>query len=551
MSKRFINNKENVVKESIDGLLVCTPNVTRLDGYDQDIKVVLRSDWDKNAGKVAIISGGGSGHEPFCAGFLGEGMLTAAVCGNVFASPSQDAVLAAIVAVTGPAGCVLIVLNYTGDRFNFGIAASRAKNEYGLDVRIIIVSDDVALPNAKQPRGLMGTLYTIKIAGAAANEGAKLDEVEKAAATTASSVRSLGVSFSSCTLPGAEKHEERMAADEMEVGLGIHGEPGDKKTKIKDANNICAMISTTLRADIPSGTDLAVMIGNLGSVPPMEMSIVAGILMKQMHPKFVIGPAHLVTSLDMNGIQVSALLMNDPDMQKRLVAPTTARAWPGAVVPQKVTTVPLSIKPPPSLDEGSPNRDEAIEAIIRRACDKLVAVEEELDDIDAKVGDGDCGSTMAEGAKLILALLGKVSTKSPKTTMTAIGRALNGVGGSSGVLLSIMFTTIAGTLPEDATWSRAAIAPGFAEGVASLMRVGGAEVGMRTMVDVLKPVSDAYAKDDSLADIVALGKSMADETANISSTNFGRSQYLNARDLKGQKDPGAIAASMVVEMLAQ
>jgi len=569
MSKRFINSKETVVHEAIDGLCSFTPNVARLDGYP-DTKVVVRTDWDKNAGKVAIISGGGSGHEPFCAGFLGEGMLTAAVCGNVFASPSQDAVLAAIVAVTGPAGCVLVVLNYTGDRFNFGIAAARAKNEYGLDVRIVIVSDDVAIPDAKQPRGLMGTLYTIKIAGAAANEGCALDEVEQQAFAVAACAKSLGVSFSSCTLPGADKKEERMAEDQMEVGLGIHGEPGASKVKIGTANEVVlhlqggtevhtdsasrasrvvAMIATTLKKNLPEAGDVALMVGNLGSVPPVEMSIVTGALLKQLPAKLLVGPALLCTSLDMNGIQVSALPLTG-QMQARLAAPTTARAWPGAVYPQKVRTLPMPLKPPPSLEEASPSRDVKIEALIKGVCITLCDAQKELDDIDQKVGDGDCGSTMKEGAELVAALLGKVSSNSPKMFLTAVGRALNSVGGSSGVLLSIMFTTMAGTLEEGATWDRASISPAFAQGVATLMQVGGAKVGMRTMVDVLQPVSEAMVQGSSLDEIVKLAKDKADNTANIASTNFGRSQYLNAETLKGEKDPGAIAASMVVAKIA-
>lgn len=554
MAKRFINKKETIVMDAVDGLIASSPNIARLDGYPTT-KVVVRTDWDKDAGKVAIISGGGSGHEPFCAGFLGEGMLTAAVCGEVFASPSQDDVLAAIVATTGPAGCVLVVLNYTGDRFNFGIAAARAKNEYGLDVRIVIVSDDVSIPDAKQPRGLLGVLYTIKIAGAAASEGAKLDYVEKTASTVASSVKSLGVSFSSCTLPGAEKKEERMTVEEMEVGLGVHGEPGAQKTKIGSADEIASMIATTLKLSLDPAAEYAMMITNLGSVPPMEMSIVAGALLKQLSPKLLIGPAPLLTSLDMNGVQVSILVMEGDVVQKnmmhkRLSAPTTAPAWPGAVVPQKVETIPMPLKPPPSIEEANPERNEAIEAIIKRACDKLVDAQKELDDIDVKVGDGDCGSTMKVGAELVLGILGKVSTKSPKTTMTAIGRELNKVGGSSGVLLSVMFTTMAGSLGEDAQWTREFIGPAFLTGVQTLMRVGGAKVGMRTMVDVLCPVSEAFAKETSIDAIVDMASKAADNTANIHSTNFGRSQYLNADTLKGEKDPGAIAAFMVVAKIA-
>ena len=169
---QFFNAKETIVTEAVDGLLALSGGrLARLDGYPH-IRVVVRTDWDRS--RVALVSGGGSGHEPAHAGFVGPGMLTAAVCGDVFASPSVDAVLAGILAVTGPAGCLLIVKNYTGDRLNFGLAAERAR-AFGLKVSMIIVDDDIAQPDLPQARGLAGTLFVHKIAGALAEEGADLD----------------------------------------------------------------------------------------------------------------------------------------------------------------------------------------------------------------------------------------------------------------------------------------------------------------------------------------------------------------------------------------
>lgn len=324
MSKRFINRKDDIVLEAVDGLIKATPNITRLDGYP-DVKVVVRSDWDKNSGKVSVICGGGSGHEPSFAGFVAEGFLTAAVCGNVFASPSQDAVLAAIVATTGPAGCLLVCMNYTGDRFCFGIAAARAKNEYGLNVQLLVVSDDVAIPDAKQPRGLAGTLFVLKIAGAAAAAGVGLDVVLAESEAASKNVRSLGVSFGMCTQPGDPKQEERMAEDEMEVGLGIHGEPGYKKMKLASADDIAKLISESLLKTVSDGAELAIMVGNLGSVTPMEMSLFTNSLLKYMKAELLVGPASLMTSLDMNGLQVSILQL-DASMKDRLLSPTSARA---------------------------------------------------------------------------------------------------------------------------------------------------------------------------------------------------------------------------------
>ncbi|MEL7127895.1 MAG: dihydroxyacetone kinase subunit DhaK, partial [Pseudomonadota bacterium] len=175
---QFVNAKDDLVKEAIDGVLAASGGaLARLDGYPH-IKVVYRADW--NRANVALISGGGSGHEPAHAGFVGPGMLTAAVCGEVFASPSVEAVLAGILAVTGEAGCLLIVKNYTGDRLNFGLAAERAR-ALGRRVEMVVVDDDIALPHLPQPRGVAGTLFVHKIAGALAESGASLDDVTAAA----------------------------------------------------------------------------------------------------------------------------------------------------------------------------------------------------------------------------------------------------------------------------------------------------------------------------------------------------------------------------------
>lgn len=548
MSKRFINRRDDIVLEAVDGLIKATPNITRLDGYP-DVKVVVRSDWDKNWGKVSVICGGGSGHEPSFAGFVAEGFLTAAVCGNVFASPSQDAVLAAIVATTGPAGCLLVCMNYTGDRFCFGIAAARAKNEYGLNVQLLVVSDDVAIPDAKQPRGLAGTLFVLKIAGAAAKYNEGLDVVLAEAEAASKNVRSLGVSFGMCTQPGDPKQEERMAEDEMEVGLGIHGEPGYKKMKLASADEIAKLISESLLKTVSDGAELAIMVGNLGSVTPMEMSLFTNSLLKYMKAELLVGPASLMTSLDMNGLQVSILQL-DASMKDRLLSPTSARAWPVATPPSAPTLMAMPLKAPPAK-EPNPVRDEAIEAPIRKACEALIAAAAELNELDSKVGDGDCGNTMKQGAEMVLALLPDVSTSSPKALLTAIGSRLDKLGGSSGVLLSIMFTTMAGTVGVDSKWNRETIGLAFFEGVATIMRVGGAEVGMRTMVDVLQPVSEAMRASASGSDIVKLALEKADATAQIKSTKFGRSQYLSEESLAGFKDPGCVAAAIVLKALAE
>jgi dihydroxyacetone kinase len=197
---QFMNQKESIVTDAVDGVIATSGGkLARLDGYPH-IRVVVRNDWDKS--KVALVSGGGSGHEPAHVGFVGAGMLTAAVCGDVFASPSVDAVLAGILAVTGPAGCLLIVKNYTGDRLNFGLAAERAK-AFGLNVSMVVVDDDVALPDLPQARGVAGTLFVHKIAGALAERGTNLDEITSRVEKVIAGTKTIGMSLDTCTVPGS------------------------------------------------------------------------------------------------------------------------------------------------------------------------------------------------------------------------------------------------------------------------------------------------------------------------------------------------------------
>ena len=218
----LVNDQDSVVTDAIDGLIAASAGrLTRLDGYP-DVKVIVRADWSKD--HVALLSGGGAGHEPAHAGFVGAGLLTAAVSGEVFASPSVEAVLAGIRAVTGAPGCLVIVKNYTGDRLNFGLAVERARAE-GLDVEMVIVSDDVALVDSTQPRGLAGTLFVHKIAGAAAEAGATLADVAAAGRHAAESVRTIGVAVSGVAVPFHEPPRD-FTEGTAELGLGIHGEPG-------------------------------------------------------------------------------------------------------------------------------------------------------------------------------------------------------------------------------------------------------------------------------------------------------------------------------------
>src|ERR1700741_2624575 len=235
--KKFINHPENVVEEMLQGLVVLNPGVARLSGH----KVMIRADVNKTRDQqVAIISGGGSGHEPAHAGYIGEGMLSAGVAGEVFTSPDTDSILAAIKAVAGKPGALLVVKNYTGDRLNFGLAAEMARAE-GISVEMVVVDDDVALKRTEPgagARGLAGTVFIHKLVGAAAAEGRSLAEVAAAGRAAVESLATMGGSFAAGPSPAVGKPGFELGEDEMELGLGIHGEPGVRRTQIQSAGRL-------------------------------------------------------------------------------------------------------------------------------------------------------------------------------------------------------------------------------------------------------------------------------------------------------------------------
>ncbi len=538
--RQFINAKDTLVTEAIDGLVRGSGGrLARLDGYPH-IKVVVQNDWDKS--RVALVSGGGSGHEPSHAGFVGGGMLTAAVCGEVFASPSVDAVLAGILAVTGKAGCLLIVKNYTGDRLNFGLAAERAR-AFGLKVAMVIVDDDVALPDLPQARGVAGTLFVHKIAGALAGQGADLDTVEAAARRAVAGAISIGMSLDTCTVPGSPK-EDRIPAGKAELGLGIHGEAGVSQVDFDGARSAMRMVVEKLTPHVGTADHVA-LLNNLGSTTPLEMSVLAEELARsELGPriKWMIGPAGLMTSLDMHGFSVS-LLPVDADQVAALAAPVVPPAWPGVHAFGPVLTRPLPDGLTPIQPMHSPHP--ARQALIARCCAALIAAERDLNALDAKSGDGDTGSTLATAARALVSALDRLPLADPTQLFRAIGNELSQtMGGSSGVLLAIFFAAAGDASASGKSWIGALKA-----GLDRVMQVGGAAPSHRTMIDALAPALAALPQ--GLGAAAAAARQGADATAAMVRAKAGRSSYLSADKLLGHNDPGAEGVARLFEDLAK
>ncbi len=538
--KQFINSKETLVTEALDGVVrTSNSRLARLDGYPH-IRVVVRADWDRS--RVALVSGGGSGHEPSHAGFVGQGMLTAAVCGDVFASPSVDAVLAGILAVTGKAGCLLIVKNYTGDRLNFGLAAERAR-AFGLKVAMVIVDDDVALPDLPQARGVAGTLFVHKIAGALAEQGADLDTVAAAARRVIAGAISIGMSLDTCTVPGSPK-EDRIGVGMAELGLGIHGEAGVEQVGFAGARAAMAMVVDRLLPHVGPGEHVA-LLNNLGGATPLEMSVLAEELARSVladRVKWIVGPAEMMTSLDMQGFSVSLLPVTGDEVAA-LAAPVAPPAWPGLSALGAVALRPLpdGLSPIQPLPSANPAR----RALIERCCAAMIASEAALNALDAKSGDGDTGSTLAGAARALVAALDRLPLADGTQLYRAIGNELSQtMGGSSGVLLAIFFAAAGDASASGKTWIGALEA-----GLDRVCQVGGAHPGDRTMIDALAPALATLS--DGVAAAAAAARAGADATAAMTRAKAGRASYQAQDKLAGYADPGAEAVARLFEHLAQ
>ncbi|MBJ3592081.1 glycerone kinase [Salmonella enterica subsp. enterica serovar Saintpaul] len=548
MSQFFFNQRTHLVNDVIEGTIISSPwnNLARLES-DPAIRIVVLRDLNKN--NVAVISGGGSGHEPAHVGFIGKGMLTAAVCGDVFASPSVDAVLTAIQAVTGDAGCLLIVKNYTGDRLNFGLAAEKARR-LGYNVEMLIVGDDISLPDNKHPRGIAGTILVHKVAGYFAERGYNLATVLREAQYAANNTFSLGVALSSCHLPQETEEAPRQHAGQAELGMGIHGEPGASVISTQNSAQVVNLMVEKLVAALPETGRLAVMINNLGGVSIAEMAILTRELANSaLHPRidWLIGPASLVTALDMKGFSLTAIVL-EKSIEKALLTEVETSSWPMPVPPRDITTVPSSQRS--ARVEFQPSDNAQVAGIIERVTGTLSDLEAHLNALDAKVGDGDTGSTFAAGAREIADLLHRqqLPLANLATLFALIGERLTVVmGGSSGVLMSIFFTAAGQKLEQGA-----GVAEALNTGLAQMKFYGGADEGDRTMIDALQPALTALlAQPENLQAAFDAAQAGAERTRLSSKANAGRASYLNSESLLGNMDPGAHAVEMVFKALAE
>ena len=565
--KKLINRSEAVVEEMLQGSISLNPSLVRL----SNLNIVMRSDFDTIRDRqVALISGGGSGHEPAHAGYIGEGMLSAAVAGEIFTSPSVDSIYAAIKVVAGKPGVLLIVKNYTGDRLNFGLAAEMARAE-GIAVRMVIVDDDVALLDAHRDnnqqtaggRGLAGVVLLHKIAGAAAAEGASLDEVTETANALVKAMGTMGFALSAGTSPTLGKPGFTLGDNEIELGLGIHGEPGVRRTSLASADQLAdTLIETIISArKFRSSERLAVLVNNLGSTTTMEIDIVSRHALTALTSRnFTVERLYagtLLTSLDMAGVSITILPVDDERL-RRLDATTTAPAWPNfprkrpTPVKERVSqwSVPLSLSIEPLWPPQTAHGRRAEQAI-RAACNSLLNAEALLTKLDQVVGDGDLGISLARASKALLDALPRYPLDDIPTTLKQIGQTLQtSLGGSSGPLYGVLFIRAGSVMQRREIDDLKQWAEALSEACEAISKLGGAIAGDRTMLDSLIPFaatltnSAAHSKPAKalLEDAVIAAALGAERTAQMFPRR-GRSSYLGERAL-GHPDPGAVAVSI-------
>jgi phosphoenolpyruvate---glycerone phosphotransferase subunit DhaK len=313
--KKLINDPANVVREAIQGIEAAHPDLVRV---DEEPYAIVRADAPVQ-GKVALVSGGGSGHEPMHGGFVGMGMLDAACPGEVFTSPTPDQMEAATKAVNGDAGVVHIVKNYTGDVMNFEMAAELCRSD-GIDVEAVLVDDDVAVQDSLYTAGRRGVGTTVlleKIAGAAAEQRRPLKDIAQVARDVNANGRSMGMALTSCTVPAAGKPTFELGEDEMEIGIGIHGEPGRERKPLAPAHDVVEMMTGPIVDDLPirSGDEVLAFVNGMGGTPLIELYVVYNELHRALRDRGIAISRNLIgsyiTSLEMAGCSITLLKMND------------------------------------------------------------------------------------------------------------------------------------------------------------------------------------------------------------------------------------------------
>ncbi|OYO09311.1 dihydroxyacetone kinase family protein [Enemella evansiae] len=533
MTRHLVSGSE-AVNDGLRGFCAVNADLVAL---HEDPRFVLRA--EPATDKVALVSGGGSGHEPLHAGFVGVGMLDAAVPGEVFSSPSADQVRAAMLAADAGRGVLQIVKNYTGDVINFALAADECRDR-GVEVASVLVDDDVPSAERGSTPGRRGTVATVlveKICGAAAEEGRPLAELAELGQRVVDRSRSVGAAVAAGSNFTAEPAFE-LGADEIEFGVGIHGERGTDRIRTEPLEALVRRMLDTLADDLPLESPVLLAVNGLGATTPLELDAAAGYALAELDRRGIeVSRAivdDLVTSLDMRGLSLTVLLLDD-ELQRWWDAPVQTAHWRGtrlagvpAAQPKPATITADETTAAAAEEEGSEAATDWIDRFVERAGERA----DELGELDRQSGDGDFGPNLRTA-------LGRY--RAGGDAFVALSRAFAGVGGTSGPLLALWLRTLARGIGGDP----GAYAEALRTAADRVRELGGAEVGDKTMVDAMVPAAEAAQRvadaDGSLDEAIRAAAEAADRAAEQTSelvARRGRGSYVGEAG-RGVVDPGA------------
>jgi D-erythrulose 4-kinase len=522
-------------------------------------------------GKVSLVIGGGSGHYPSYNGVLGTGFADGAVLGGVFASPSAEQVYRVARAADGGAGVVLGFGNYAGDRLNFGVAAERLISN-GIDTRVVWVTDDIASATQDEQekrRGIAGTFTVYKMAAAAAENGANLNDVERVMRAANAATYSFGVAFDGCTLPGADQPLFTVDEGHMDFGLGIHGEPGITSAPWMTAKELAGKLVETVLAERPDNASgrAAVLVNGLGATKYEELFALYGHVNDLLEAAGVVQVApevgELVTSLDMAGCSLSVTWL-DEELEGYWLAPADTAAFRrgNAVVSERFTTRRVGARQvAEKAAEEASEPSIAAAAVARKAVDAIYATVEEnkeyLGQIDAIAGDGDHGIGMSRGSKAA-AEAANEAEGGVQTVMSAAGHAFGDkAGGTSGILWGLLLEGVGKGLGNTEAVTAERLAGAVQSSAQHLQSFSKAELGDKTMIDALVPfvdtlvgqVGEGVSISDAWRSAAEACRSAAEATASLV-PKIGRARPLAERSV-GTPDPGAISLALIVTAIGE
>lgn len=560
---RLVNNPSDFPAEALRGFIA---------SHQRYVKPVYGGVVRSTAtpeGKVAVVYGGGSGHYPAFAGWVGHGFADGAVCGNIFSSPSGAQAYSVLKAAHRGAGVLVGFGNYAGDVLHFGQAIERLRAE-GIDADTLVVTDDIASGSPEEVgkrRGIAGDFPIFKITSAAAEAGRSFEEVKRIFAKANAATRSFGVAFAGCTLPGAEAPLFAVPAGRMGIGLGIHGEPGVDETGLGTADEVARTLVDGLLKERPgdAGSRVVAIVNGLGATKYEELFVVVGSVVDRLAAADIecvdVESGEFVTSLDMAGVSLTLVWVDD-ELLDYWNAPCDSPAYrkgsvgqvarDDAVLNHEAAAVKVSATGSPASQAAAAQ----VVDLLDEAAAMLTEAEEELGRLDATAGDGDHGIGMANGSRAAAAAARTVVKQGAGTctTLTAAGGAWSDqAGGTSGALWGAMLTAIGAALGDDQAPSATDIGAALQAALAAVQRLGGAEVGDKTLVDALAPLVTAFNTTDGglaskAAAAVAAAQAGADSTTALQA-RLGRARPLGERSV-GVPDPGAVSLARVAAVVA-